>query len=323
VHIIGPQQFCSLSYSRRCKYKHIPFLEAHLCESINEYCVENKIDVVIPVDMKTVKELNIFKTQLKVPLFISDTTQKINLVENKSTFYEWMRKNTIRTPNTQLISDIKALESELITYPVVLKPLNLGGGRGIKIVLSKIELEEYLSSGVLYSKPPLLVQEYIDGEDIDVSVIANNGVIIAYTIQKWHAKGILEFVDNSQAYLLAKRVIKLLSYSGIAHFDMRCSTDKKRVYILECNPRFWGSCAASYMMGINFIDIGIKQTLNIRCGEFYYRRGYYVLIGSILNAIKKMNIKYFSIATFRNIIDVLSDPLPYIVSELQILLKLL
>lgn len=318
VFVIGNQKNCSLSYSRRCRYSYMESLD-----KINDYCMTNGIEIIIPADMPSLNELNSIRSTLSSPLFLLDDPSKIDLLNNKNTFYEWMNINNISTPYTQLLTELSGNNLKE-TYPIVIKPTNDGGGNGVRVIRSANELFLHLSSGLPYTKPPLIIQDYISGTDIDVSVLAKNGSIAAYTIQKWCDKGILEFIDNDEALQIAKKIVKLLDYSGLAHFDMRIDSRTQKVYVLECNPRVWGSMAASFMMGVDFMGMGIKLTSSdIQSKPLTYKKGYYVLIGTIGRALMKWNWKYFSFATFRNIFDVLSDPLPYLISEFQILFKLL
>lgn len=292
-------------------------------DMINDFCEVHKIEVVIPADMEALNELNVMRAKLSSPLLLLDNKSKIDLLNDKDAFYEWMQMHKIPTPSTQLITKISDLDSGRV-FPLVIKPTNEGGGNGVRILNSVAELSQHLSSGLPFTKPPLIAQNYVKGTDIDVSILAKNGSIIAYTIQKWHDKGILEFIENDEAREIAADIVNLLHYSGLAHFDMRIDEKTNKVYMLECNPRIWGSIAASYMMGVDFIKLGIEATLTEKeVTGAQYKKGYYILIGSIGRALGKLNFYYFSRATFRNIFDVLSDPLPYFISEFQILFKLL
>jgi len=291
-------------------------------DGINDFCKSNKIEIIIPADMVALNDLCVMRAKLSSPLLLLDNKSKIDLLNDKDAFYEWMKMHKISTPYTQLITKISDLDANR-TFPLVVKPTNEGGGNGVKIINNADELSKHITSGMPFTKPPLLVQDFIVGKDIDVSILAKNGRSIAYTIQKWHDKGILEFIANEEALGIAKNIVELLNYSGLAHFDMRIDAKTNKVYVLECNPRIWGSIAASFMMGVDFMKLGIEATLTEKKTILpEYKKGYYVLIGSIGRALRKMNLQYFSKTTFKNICDVLSDPLPYLISEFQILLKL-
>lgn len=321
IFVLGSTQKSSLSYSRRCRYYYTPVQEGDLfAEYINEFCALNNIEIIIPTDMQSFFKLSGIQSQLERKLFITDSLEMLTLLHDKRFFYEFMTKNDILTPHTNVISKKEDIHRFPCSFPVMIKPFDQSGLRGILKLSSYDEIKKHIDSDSPFSSPPLLVQDFIDGTDIDVSVLAGKGKIVAYTIQKWYENGVLQFVDDNKALTLAQKIVEKLSFSGVAHFDMREERRTKKIYVLECNPRFWGSIAASYMAGVDFIGLGVQATL-IENKTFVipeYKKGYYVLISVIHRLIVQMKWKYFSKSTIRTVLDVLSDPLPFLITQFHI-----
>src|SRR3989304_3891130 len=101
------------------------------------------------------------------------------------------------------------------------------------------ELRAHVESNAPYSHPPLILQEFIPGKDIDLSVLAVGGRVVASAVQQWPDSGMLEFCEHPEVEELGRKVVSLFNYDGVAHFDMRIDERTGRVLVLECNPRFW------------------------------------------------------------------------------------
>lgn len=320
IFVLGTQKQSPLSISNRCKYSYIESLNSkEILNNINEFCSQKNIKIIIPVDMVSIFALINLRDKLKSKLFLLDSQKKLRLLNDKYQLYLWLKTFGIHTPRTMLLKNIR----HDISFPAILKPTNLSGLRGVKKVDSQEEILLHITSGSSYSGVPLLIQDYITGEDIDVSILAFQGKIIAFTIQKWCENGIIQFIDSIEALHNAQKIVSEMQFSGIAHFDMRIEKNTNKVYVLECNPRVWGSIAASYWAGVNFLELGIQATLKKRYPTKppAYKKDYYVLISVLYRVLLYRNFKYISKLTRMNILDVLSDPFPFFITQFEIIFK--
>ena len=60
-----------------------------------------------------------------------------------------------------------------------------------------------------------------------------------------------------QVLEVARTLVRETGFHGLAHFDMRLSEDGA-LYVIECNPRVWGSLMYSVWAGVNFIALGCR-----------------------------------------------------------------
>jgi predicted ATP-grasp superfamily ATP-dependent carboligase len=147
------------------------------------------------------------------------------------------------------------------------KPVNAGYGSGIRRLTSFIEAREYIQSRLQYGTK-FLAQEEILGKDIDCSMLCKDGEILAATVQRpvfanmreFAAAAAIEFVQDDVVIEVASQIARLLNWTGIAHIDMRYDEKSGQVYVLEINPRFWGSLAGSTRSGVNFPVLSCQVT---------------------------------------------------------------
>jgi len=70
-----------------------------------------------------------------------------------------------------------------IEFPVVVKPVDMGGGKGISIVKNKIELQQALKKAKEYSKSGrIIVEEYFKGSLHSISTFIINKKIVFYYV---------------------------------------------------------------------------------------------------------------------------------------------
>src|SRR4029077_20921094 len=102
----------------------------------------------------------------------------------------------------------------------------------------------------------LVAQTFIPGTDIDISVFANGGHIKNFAIQIKKEK-MLCFVQNEQLVKFAEAIVRDRCYTGVIHIDARLRDGSEEVFLVEANPRFWGSLSAATECGLNFVRAGI------------------------------------------------------------------
>jgi len=165
-------------------------------------------------------------------------------------------------------------------YPVLLKPEKGIGGKGIQKLNGPQDLEKLNWKG-RPSFDGFLLQEYIQGHDIDISCFCDRGEIIYHTIQKSlmpgklvYSKGI-EFTENEELLTLTGNIMRELNYTGIAHLDFRHEDTTGRYVLVDFNGRYWSSVQGSRAMGINFPYLVAQFAMTGKKADMAYRRSSY------------------------------------------------
>jgi predicted ATP-grasp superfamily ATP-dependent carboligase len=89
-------------------------------------------------------------------------------------------------------------------------------------------------------------------------VLADHARIVAHTIQHTETEEVKRFVRDEHMLEIAAGIVQATKFHGLAHFDMRVDAQTGSLYVLECNPRVWGSLMYSVWAGVNFIALGCE-----------------------------------------------------------------
>lgn len=205
-----------------------------------------------------------------VPLSDAATQE---LAGDKGRLARFMEAHDIPYPPAVSLKPVSTLRKRLeaVSFPVLVKT-TIGEG-GVHI----FRFEE--PDGVLeFARTKddgwreYIVQSYIEGSDVDYSVLAVDGEVIAHTIQQAIVPGeggepfgppsLIEFVHDPRVKAVGHRLIDALGYSGLAHVDLRYDENREALYVLEINTRIWGSLLGSLRAGINFPELACRVALD-------------------------------------------------------------
>jgi len=232
-----------------------------IAENINQYCKQENIDVVIPSGMQSTLILSEIQSAItNAKIFPLDRPENIKRIHNKWSLYEDLNPKGLSFPKSVLLENLEQLDSLDMTFPIMAKAIELSDGRGIEKINSLTELKQHLAHDHSDNRLPLILQDYIDGFDIDLSVLAHQGEVVAWTIQQAFPHH-LEFFQNDTVLNLGREIIKFYNFTGVAHFDLRVDRKTNQAKILECNPRLWASIESSLWYGVDFIHLGILIAL--------------------------------------------------------------
>ncbi len=272
-------------------------------EAVKEFLKENKkikIDGVITFwdecVLLTSKLVDTFNL-IGIPYHIAEKAK------NKYFFREFCNANNIPAPRHMRISggkDIPLIEKHL-SYPLVIKPVYGAVSAFVVKVKDRAELEEtyeYIKNNIKsywlaaeWETLELLVEEYIDGDEVDVDIILQNGKVKFYSIaDNFNKSKDKFFVDNGQAIpsglpepdqeallsLAEETVEKLGIQNGIIHFEAKST--KNGPVPIEINLRMGGDYIHAYIKdswGVDMVEyaakIALGEYIKIQKPEFPFR----------------------------------------------------
>jgi predicted ATP-grasp superfamily ATP-dependent carboligase/phosphoglycolate phosphatase-like HAD superfamily hydrolase len=130
------------------------------------------------------------------------------------------------------------------------------------------------------SRVPVVVQEYVEGVARGYYVLSFNGVpILEFMHQRiaeytpiggpsLSARGI---VRDPLLIDIGRRIVEKLKWSGILMVETRFSEEKEVYYVLELNPKFWGSIDLSESLNYRFSALlltlylhGLEKALDLK-----------------------------------------------------------
>lgn len=320
VFVAGPRT-STVRFSRFCaRYFSYPqYIEANkdqvLIEYINMVGKQYAIDVVIPLDLGSTIWVASNRHQLLMPSFPLSDANVFSRLHNKWKLTALLETLSIPYPKTVLVKTEKELTGGILSYPFLIKPTDQDSGKGIVKIENESNLKRYLAAPSVYKSFPLILQQYIDGFDIDISLVAINGSIMAWTIQQWKEIGMLEFVNNQKIYDIGEKIIAQEKYSGFMNIDFRVDNQTQEIFVLESNPRAWGTMNASILAGVNFIESYIA------CATHKQSIGQENPVGKSYVTFRKFFVTLFtrpwllrnaSVISKRDFLNALTDPMPYL-----------
>lgn len=218
---------------------------------------------LIPVDCDAIRMTNRVRDRLALNISPIPITPTLDMLDDKWRFHQFCKQNLLAVPLTRMCASKAELEfSELASafgLPFVVKPTNQAGSHGVKVINSKAELEKEILHNAAYLHAPLLAQQFIDGPDIDISLLSDRGQISAVAVQQAY-RGNVRFVECAGLEDMAARLCHASAYTGVMHIDARIDRRSGKIFLLESNPRFWASLTASVACGLNFVAETIHPT---------------------------------------------------------------
>jgi len=269
--------------------------------SLLKYVIKFGINVVFPVDQYAIRVLSIYGDSLlgKTKISPLPTTNSFNIAADKWLAAEFMMENNLPMPSTHLFETDVEFEQNLagLTFPVLTKPRNSFGVHGIAYWEDEGKLRDYLNLNQQSGEK--IVQSFVNGFDIDCSVLCLDGKILAYTIQKgilpgrsrFAPSGGVGFIDNQQVYELIEQLMSAMKWSGLAHIDLMYDEQDQKYKIIEINPRCWGSLLGSLSAGVNFPYLACLAGLDIEFPHpaYSFRNFYY--FSSIIRMLRQGTIQ--------------------------------
>jgi Predicted ATP-grasp enzyme len=270
VHVLGNTGSDGLRRSRFCaRYTETSHTFDGTCDDamiavVNELIVQDDIDFVFAGDQPSTRSLIAMAPYLRTHCFPMPDLATFDVLNDKARFTALCQTLGILCPPTRVFGDRAELLASIAQgetpTPAVIKPLSLDGNRGVSAVATEAEA---IAATIDYQ--PVLVQRFIDGDDIGATVFADRGRVIGYICHRLR-RATYTALDLPVVLDALTRIVAATSASGILNFDMRLDT-AGQVHFLECNPRVFYKMPLSMLLGVNFPALGLAVMANIPTGE--------------------------------------------------------
>lgn len=241
--------------------------DSNYIDIILDICRKEKVSAVMSLidpELSLLAQNNDRFRQLGVTV-VGSSYNACEISLNKMKMYKWLTEHGYKTARSY--DDINkfriALENNIISYPVFVKPIS--GSASIKI--SKVYDNETLD--VLCSKNDnLMIQEFLDGQEIgaDVYVDMISGKVVSiFTKKKISMRAgetdkAVSFKDD-RLFILIKCFVEEFGYRGQIDIDIFYLNGE--YYISEVNPRFGGGYPHAYESGCNHMKLIVNNLSNI------------------------------------------------------------
>jgi len=226
-------------------------------EQLSDIVNRNRIEMFIPVNSSYIGEILKNRELYGNSLSYYGPTYSYEILNNK-----FLLANFLKNMSYDIMP--KHFESiDNAEIPFVFKPQSSSSSKGIIYFMS--ENDRVKKKSLLKGKG--VIQQYIKGDGIGFSCCSINGEIKEY----YSHKRLIEFPLSGGSSLYRESyydkrlldivvpIIKKLNWSGLAMFEFKLTNDNQ-LYLIEVNPRVWGSINQGLVNGVNYFSPILGKT---------------------------------------------------------------
>ena len=210
-----------------------------------------------------------------------DSVKKAEWIHHKNKFRQLMDENGVRCPFHYSCKNLEQLRDVLknMKFPVLIKPVDLTGGKGVCVCQSLEEAEgAFLEAWKSTRQNEILVEEYIEGSNHGASVLIHNNKIVfaffdneEYFINKYLVSGAFSPSDltTDTKKMICQDIEKIAQAMDLTDGLFHCQcivTDNGIPYLIDPCRRAPGDLyikLVEYAMGIDYPMAIVKAELGL------------------------------------------------------------
>ncbi len=267
VDCIGQKRsVCAFSkHLGKVAYPQTRFSEHHFEEFLS-FLTENHYDFLIPIGGKSVelvsKNLDRVLSHVTVEL-PEHNTLKACLDKNATMILA--KRVGVFCPETW--GPVRGnVPDESVCFPAVVK----GNSEVCKLSPSYVNNPEELAAAIsLHSKiGDVIIQRRIEGVGIGFFALYEHGVLKHFFMHRrvremppsGGASTCAVSIDDPDVYQNGKRILDGLRWHGVAMVEFKREFNTNKLFLMEVNPKFWGSHDLAVASGVNFAALLIAQS---------------------------------------------------------------
>jgi carbamoyl-phosphate synthase large subunit len=211
-----------------------------------------EIGMIVQFGGQTPLNLSLPLKAAGVPI-IGTSPESIDLAEDRKRFGKLITELGIPQPEGAMATSLEeALAgAKKVTYPVLVRPSYVLGGRAMVIAYDDADVVRYMSTAIEYSQErPVLIDHFLeDASEVDVDALCDGtDVIIAGIMQHIEEAGVhsgdsscvLPAVDLTPEVLetirtYTRKLVMSLNVIGLA--NLQFAVQRGTVFVIEVNPR--------------------------------------------------------------------------------------
>ena len=212
--------------------------------------------------------------------------ESVSILQNKGRFRKFLKENDFCVPEAKayLNAEDAARDIDLFHWPVIVKPTDSAGSKGVNRVDDPERLREAIQYALLFSKgKEFIIEDYIaqKGFSSDTDSFSVDGVLkfVSFNSQRFDACAENPYTPAAYSWPssmtraheneLAAEIQRLISLLGMRTSIYNIETrvcENGRAYIMECSPRGGGNRLAEcleHATGVRLIENTVRAALGI------------------------------------------------------------
>jgi biotin carboxylase len=222
--------------------------------------------------------------------FPTNPYESVMVLSNKDTFRKYLKDHNFNVPETFCYQDYDSFiaDKDKFNFPVMVKPVDSSGSKGINKICSVDELDFAFEDAMKYSRcKRIVVEKFIQkkGYQISGDGFSVNGELVfrCFGNEFYSSNGIKEYVplgecwpsvlDESTQDKVHAELQRLITELGMqtGAYNIEVIIDENDdVYILELGARNGGSLIpqiTQYATGVDMVEYTIKAALGEDCSD--------------------------------------------------------
>ena len=206
-----------------------------------------------------------------------NSLQCTNKYEMRKVFLE----NGVDVPKFAKLGETDNVDLENFEFPVIVKPTDRSGSRGIFLCKNVEEVEKAIPiSAELSFEKKAIVEEYITGNEYSCEGITQNGEHHIITFTKKYTTGAPHFIETGHVEpsdlteaqkekateIIKKALTALQVKNSASHAEFKVDENGK-IKIIEIGARMGGDCIGSHLVRISTGYDFVKMTLDVALGK--------------------------------------------------------
>jgi biotin carboxylase len=217
----------------------------------------------------------------KMQLLGHDSYENTKIIHHKDKFRRFCIENNLSVPHAKDFSSIQDAftNKDFFEFPIIVKPVDLTGGKGISVVKTELEYEAAVIKAFEISRAKkIVIEDYIEGSNHGFSALIQNGKVVFhfaddeyYIPDEFWVSGTstpASITENEIKQLIdfTEKTVSLLNLcDGLFH--IQCIIRKGKVYIIEVCRRPPGDLYLKFVQhatGFNYAEAFIQFVSGIQ-----------------------------------------------------------
>nr|WP_269140853.1 carbamoyl-phosphate synthase large subunit [Pectinatus frisingensis] len=220
---------------------------------------------------------------------LGTSVDNIDRAEDRERFDELLETTHILRPRGESVTTVEGAvkAAEDISYPCVIRPSYVLGGRAMEIVYNEEELRDYMARAVKVSpQHPVLIDHYMEGREVEVDAICDGTDVVIPGIMEHIERAGIHSGDSIAVYppqtLSARVIYTIVDYTrrlalGLnvkGLMNVQYVILNEHVYVIEVNPRSSRTIPfLSKVTNVNMVYVATRAALGHTLAEMGYHSG--------------------------------------------------